>query len=80
MGAVSSIAHKKTRMLRERYIHEDDYVIFRLLGIKDKIVTELLKVMDKMDVDESGTVSLTHFYHYIGFENRFAPFTEIHEL
>lgn len=71
MGAVSSIAHKKMRMLRERYIHEEDNVIFRLLSIRDKIVTDLVKIMAKMDTDENGTVTLTQFYHYLGFENRF---------
>ena len=59
MGAASSLAHKKMRALYEKYVNEQDYVIFRLLCIKDKIVSELLKVMDKMDTDQSG---LSQFY------------------
>ena len=54
MGAVSSIANKKMRMLRERYINEEDQVIFRLLCIRDRIVTDLVKIMAQMDTDEQG--------------------------
>ena len=54
MGAVSSIANKKMRMLRERYINEEDQVIFRLLCIRDRIVTDLIKIMAEMDTDEQG--------------------------
>ena len=54
MGAVSSIANKKMRMLRERYINDEDQVIFRLLCIRDRIVTDLIKIMAEMDTDEQG--------------------------
>ena len=59
MGAASSFTHKKMRTLYERYVTEPDYVIFRLLSIRDKIVSELLKVMDKMDADNSGALCIS---------------------
>ena len=54
MGAVSSIAHKKTKELRERYVNEEDYVIFRLLKIRDRIISDLLVIMGKMDTEAKG--------------------------